>query len=273
MHQTPNFNQGSSDYCWAFAGTQLVTAALIKENSKRTGKEHDQDLVLSPTVTMNQALADGLNCNTPCGLVNKISETKRGCSVNDVTFFQGVSGYHPDTGEAINKRQCTNPSHKLTISDVEPVMQGVFNSVQSEYLTEKERYQQLASQMMDKNPGSKTFFRQRSLAKLLRHKSSQNDLSYAFLYNATLAPNCIDLGNRSEPFKGSKKINRSIAALQSTNPTCDTYRTGEFQKATTEQLGTECAQISEKNILSSKGLLNKINQVFDSNSGLPVVIE
>ncbi len=225
----PVFNQGSSDYCWAFAGTQMVSA-LVRNTSQKNFGITKGFIALSPTVTMNNAIAGGLQCFTPCSLVQSVLQSRKGCAVEAVTFHDGKNQFHPDTGL-------------------------------------------LALRITEKNPPQDTARRQRALRELLDYKGSKNQLSFAFLYNATMAPTCLDLENRRSPFQGNAQINKLIDQAGKDPVSCTEYRAPIFQKVIESDSRFECPNINSAQVINSNDLVLRINQAFDSKVKFPVAID
>ncbi len=275
MYQAPNFDQSASLYCWNFAGTQLASALINRENQAKFNFETSK-VILSPTVTLNQVLQEKSFCPTPCTVVDKVVELQKGCAYTDVTVRANQAIYAPDTGQKVLEKNCAKEP-RVAVTEVENTLHDTLAELYKQTLTTKEFTTKLAVEM-EKNRGiDSTSQSLRSLQKYLRSKAAQGGVSMASLYNLTVAPRCVDLTKSSgvdvgARFLGSDQLNQVLKSAVKRQPTCYSFRSEKLNKEIEKEF-PDCPKLSSDHLLEKGEYLQKINAVFDSGQLLPVAID
>lgn len=264
MQGSPQFNQSSRDYCWAFAGTQLASSVVQKRNQKNFQYPAGQ-MILSPTVTMNHAIAEDIKCLTPCEIVNKVFKSKKGCSYQDVTVQSQETQFHPDTGLNVYSDHICDRGRSANVDQIEDDIKDILANAGS--------YPEAAIKLIAQNPKANMAQRQKKLLYFMSKRTSQKSLIMADLYNATVAPTCMDLEKENAPFVGSRNLNQVLSTFKENQISCQSYRTQKFENSIRLEMGKECPKLRNDKIQTEADLMKKINEMMSSNLNYPVAID
>lgn len=275
MYQAPNFNQAASLYCWNFAGTQLASAFINKENQARFNLDTNK-VILSPTVTLNQLLQEKEFCPTPCSVVDHVVKLQKGCAYTDVKVRMNQEIYTPDTGEKVRDIKCSM-TPRASVSEVEDVLRGAMTELYKKPLTTKEFITKLAVEVESRRGIDSTSTSLRALQKYLRSKAERGGVNMASIYNLTVAPGCVDLTTSSSAdggskFVGSEPLNQVLSSAVKHQPACYSFRSTQLNNELKREF-PDCPVLPSDHILEKGEYLRKINARFDSDQALPVAID
>lgn len=277
FYQVPQYDQGDSEYCWGFTGTQALTAILQRENQRREKPLPIDEVALSATAVLHEFSRSG-KCQTYCDLFNHSIYLKSGCSLKDVSVRHGSEMFQPDLNLPILNRSC----HKIssyTIKDFE----SEFQSILKKALVTESSSQRGKAKSHD-----------RVLFESLRQRKAHSDpkrernhwIGFSKLYAQgelreneavllTVAPQCYEFKNGKINLSGSPSVRRLLSSIQQ-KPKCENVRIPEFNQAvqTLFQNGdNKCASPSKVKVMADQDLVKGVHQQLSGPHALPVPVD